>query len=112
MLFATICFESDADAEAIFWEVRVDDASEEMVMKHYVRVKVFNKRGREKYSKVDIPYIKGAKIKNIMARVIKPDGSTVELAKTDVFDREIAKADKVKIKAKVRNCIPTFAFFN
>jgi len=96
----TASVEPDADAEAIFWEVRIDDASEDLVMKHYVRVKVFNERGREKYSKVDIPYVKGAKIKNIMARVIKPDGSTVELAKTDVFEREIAKGDKIKIKAK------------
>jgi hypothetical protein len=96
----TATVEPDADAEAIFWEVRVDDASQDLVMKHYVRVKVFNERGREKYSKVDIPYVKGAKIKNIMARVIKPDGSIVELAKEDVFEREIAKADKVKIKAK------------
>ena len=69
-------------------------------MKHYVRVKIFTERGREKYSKVDIPYIKGVKIKNIMARVIKADGTIVELAKTDVFDREIAKTDKIKIKAK------------
>jgi hypothetical protein len=35
-----------------------------------------------------------------MARVIKPDGSVVELAKNDVFDREIAKTDKIKVKAK------------
>ena len=66
--------EPDADAEAIFWEVRVDDSTENLVMKHYVRVKIFTERGREKYSKVDIPYIKGVKIKNIMARVIKADG--------------------------------------
>ncbi len=92
--------EADADAEAIFWEVRIDDASQDLVMKHYVRVKVFTERGREKYSKVDIPFRKGSKIKNIMARVIKPDGSIVELAKADVFEREIAKADKLKIKAK------------
>jgi hypothetical protein len=94
--------EPDADAEAIFWEVRVDDnaASEDLVMKHYVRVKIFNERGREKYSKIDIPYAKGLKIKDIMARVIKPDGTTVELNKNDVFDREIAKADKVKVNAK------------
>lgn len=92
--------EADADAEAIFWEVRVDDSTESLIMKHYVRVKIFTERGREKYSKVDIPYIKGVKIKNIMARVIKADGSIVELAKTDVFDREIAKTDKIKIKAK------------
>ena len=38
--------EPDADAEAIFWEVRVDDGSEDLVMKHYVRVKIFNERGR------------------------------------------------------------------
>ncbi|MEO8073407.1 MAG: DUF3857 and transglutaminase domain-containing protein, partial [Acidobacteriota bacterium] len=92
--------EADADAEAIFWEVRVDDSSENLSMKHYVRVKVFTERGREKYSKVDIPYIKGVKIKNITARVIKPDGSIVELAKNDVFDREVVKTDKIKVKAK------------
>lgn len=93
--------EPDADAEAIFWEVRVDDGSStDLIMKHYIRVKVFNERGREKYSKVDIPFVKGSKVKNIMARVIKTDGSIVELAKADVFEREIAKTDKVKIKAK------------
>ncbi|HEX9959508.1 MAG TPA: DUF3857 domain-containing protein, partial [Pyrinomonadaceae bacterium] len=94
--------EPDADAEAIFWEVRVDDNAEsaDLVMKHYVRVKIFNERGREKYSKIDIPYVKGMKVKDIMARVIKPDGTTVELNKNDVFDREIIKADKVKVKAK------------
>lgn len=92
--------EANADAEAIFWEVRVDDSTENLVMKHYVRVKVFTERGREKYSKIDIPFIKGMKIKNVMARVIKADGSVVELAKADVFDREIVKTDKVKVKAK------------
>ncbi len=46
----------DADAEAIFWEVRVDDSSpDELALKHYVRVKIFTGRGREKYSKIDIP---------------------------------------------------------
>jgi hypothetical protein len=93
--------EPDADAEAIFWEVRVDDSSStELVMKNYVRVKIFNERGREKYSKIDIPFIKGAKIKNIMARVVKPDGTSVELNKDDVFEREIAKTNKFKVKAK------------
>lgn len=92
--------ESDADAEALFWEVRVDDGNADLVMNHYIRVKVFTERGREKYSKIDIPFQKGIKIRNIMARVIKPDGSIVELAKTDIFEREIVKADKIKVKAK------------
>lgn len=92
--------EAEADAEAIFWEVRVDDGSADLVMNHYIRVKVFTERGREKYSKIDIPFSKGIKIKNIMARVIKPDGSIVELTKADIFEREIVKADKIKVKAK------------
>ncbi len=93
--------EPDADAEAIFWEVRVDDsATDELAMRHYVRVKIFTERGREKYSKFDIPFARGIKIKDIAARVIKADGSTVEIAKQDVFEREIVKANKLKIKAK------------
>ncbi|HEX8733879.1 MAG TPA: DUF3857 domain-containing protein, partial [Pyrinomonadaceae bacterium] len=94
--------EPNADAEAIFWEVRVDDTggTGDLIMKHYVRVKIFTERGREKYSKIDIPYWKGMKVKDIMARVIKPDGSTVELNKTDIFDREIVKAGDAKVKAK------------
>lgn len=93
--------EPDADAEVLFWEVRVDDsAPDQLTMTHYIRVKIFNERGREKYSKVDIPYLKGEKIKDLLARVVKADGSIVEIGKADIFDREIAKQDKAKIKAK------------
>ena len=93
--------EPDADAEAIFWEVRIDDSdSSDLSLRHYVRVKIFTERGREKYSKFDIPFTKGMKIKDIAARVIRPDGTTVEIGKDDIFEREIAKANKVKIKAK------------
>ena len=93
--------ESDADAEVLFWEVRVDDsAADTMSMRHYKRVKIFTERGREKFSKVDIPFTKNLRIKNITARVIRPDGTITDLTKADVFDREIAKADKIKVKAK------------
>jgi len=94
--------EPDADAEAIFWEIRIDDsASDELSMKHYVRVKIFTERGREKYSKFDIPFIKGEKkIKDIAARVIKADGSIIEITPKDIFEREIIKANNVKIRAK------------
>lgn len=92
--------EPDADAEAIFWEVRVDDASKDLIEKYYVRIKIFTENGREKYSKVDIQYPKGIKIKNLEARVIKPDGSIIEVNEDDIFEREIAKADGAKLKAK------------
>src|SRR3954469_23249720 len=51
--------EPDADAEAIFWEVRLDDEKrKKMFYNHYVRVKIFTERGREKFSKFDIPFTK------------------------------------------------------
>lgn len=51
--------EPDADAEAIFWETRIDDsASDKLSRINYVRVKIFNERGREKFSKVDIPFFR------------------------------------------------------
>src|SRR6267143_4802604 len=93
--------EPDADAEAIFWEVRIDDSSsEDLSLQHYVRVKIFTERGREKYSKFDIPFTKGMKIKDVAARVTKPDGSAIEIQKDDIFEREIIKANGLKVKAK------------
>lgn len=93
--------EADADAEALFWEVRIDDSGDEdLSMRHYVRVKVFTDRGREKFSKLDIPFSKRMKIRDLAARVIKPDGTIVEVGKQDIIEREIVKAGGVKIKAK------------
>src|SRR5262245_18914518 len=48
--------ESDADAEAIFWDTWIDDRSEGLKLNNYVRVKIFTDRGRDKYSKFDIPF--------------------------------------------------------
>ena len=93
--------EADADAEAIFWEVRIDDSSsDDLSRKHYVRVKIFTERGREKYSKFDITYSKGTKIKDLLARVIRADGTIVDIKKEEIFDRDIVRATGVKLKSK------------
>jgi hypothetical protein len=91
----------DADAEAIFWDIRVDDAGEsDLVLSHYLRIKVFTERGRDKQSKIDIPFLSGTKIKDIAARTIKPDGSIVELAKNDIIERTVVKGSGIKLKMK------------
>ncbi|MFV0389852.1 MAG: DUF3857 domain-containing protein [Pyrinomonadaceae bacterium] len=77
----------NADAEAIFWDVWINDrSSSKLSLSNYVRVKIFTDRGREKYAKIDVPFSKRWKIKNLAARVIKPDGTIVELPKSDVFE--------------------------
>ena len=103
--------EADADAEVLFWEVRIEDdyhqrAGWQSVLNHHLRIKIFTERGREKNSKVDIPYgnilDRDSKvlINNIAARTIKPDGSIIELKPEDVFERDIVKGGGVKVKAK------------
>lgn len=96
--------EKDTDAEALFWEVRVEDDVEggtpRTVLEHYVRIKIFTERGRETQSKVDIPFLSNWSIKDIAGRTIKPNGSIVELKKEDILERTIVKEGGTKIKAK------------
>jgi len=97
--------ESDADAEGLFWEVRMDDNEQgDLIFNHYLRVKVFTDRGRESQSKIDLLYGKlyGSEIKisDIAARTIKTDGTIVELKKEDIFDRTVVKTSGLKYKAK------------
>jgi Domain of Unknown Function with PDB structure (DUF3857) len=97
--------EKDADAEALFWEIRIDDNPEgDLIFNHYIRIKVFTDRGKESQSKIDIPFgdLPGGetKIKDIAARTIEADGSIVELKKDDVFERTIVKVSGLKVKAK------------
>lgn len=97
--------EPGADAEAIFWDIRIDDGGEsDLVLSHYVRIKIFTERGREQQSKIEIPFFKGRKIKDVAARTIKPDGSTAEVAKADIIEKEIVNLKGFKLKSK------TFAF--
>jgi len=97
--------EPNADAEAIFWDIRIDDGGEnDLVLNHYVRIKIFTERGRDQYSKIDIPYIGGVKIKDVAARTIKPDGSIIELLKDDIIEKTVVKVSGLKLRTK------TFAF--
>ena len=97
--------EPNADAEAIFWDIRIDDGGyDDLVLSHYVRIKIFTERGRDNHSKVDIPYLGRVKIKDVAARTIRPDGSIVELAKEDIIEKMVVKVSGLKLRTK------TFAF--
>lgn len=102
--------EADADAEALLWDVYVTDEDSggdlQTVLHHYVRIKIFNERGREAFSKIEIPFgrVEGVgydvKIKDIAARTTKPDGTVVELKGSEIFDRDVVKGSGLKLKAK------------
>jgi hypothetical protein len=97
--------EPDADAEALFWDIKVDDGGEDdLVLSHYVRIKIFTELGRQQQSKIDIPFFGGTKIKDVAARTVKADGSILELAKDDIIEKTVVKASGIKLRTK------TFAF--
>jgi len=93
-----------ADAEAIFWDVRLEDHLDgpdlSMTMNHYIRIKIFTDRGKEKYSTVEIEQVGKQSISDIAGRTIKADGTVLELKKDAIFDRELAKAKGLKVKGK------------
>jgi uncharacterized protein DUF3857 len=94
----------EADAEALLWEIRVQDnlspAGIESEVSQHLRIQVYTGRGAEEFGKVDIPYMSGSGLDDFEARVVRPDGSMVEIKKNAVFDRTIAKGGGIKVKAK------------
>lgn len=93
-----------ADAEAIFWDVHVEDRLQgsnfSLSLIHYVRIKIFTDRGKEKFATVEIPRLGRTSISDVAARTVKPDGSVVELTKESIFDRELLKTKGLKVKGK------------
>lgn len=96
--------DKDAGVEAIFWRVHVmDDIRGQEVERslfHYVRLKVFTEKGKEKVSTIDIPYRENTAIMYVNGRTIKADGSIVELDSKSVFNREIARTGQLRRRVK------------
>jgi hypothetical protein len=65
-----------------------------------MRIKVFQDEGR-KYANVEIPYYdKATQVEEIRARTVGPDGKISEFT-DQIYDREIVKARKLRVNAKV-----------
>lgn len=96
--------EPGADAEAIFWDVRVEDKTQggdlSLVMTHYVRIKIFTELGREKYATVEIPRSGKQTVDEVGGRTIKQDGTIVELKKENIYDRQLVKTKGLKLHGK------------
>lgn len=98
---STAVVEQGADAEALFWEVRVDDSqADQLSLRHYVRIKIFTERGREDFARHDVAFTKGTKIRDLEARVTTPSGAVSYVKKEDVLERDVLKVSGFKVRAK------------
>ncbi len=92
--------EKDADAEVLFWDVRVaDESGPHTVYSNYIRIKIFTDRGREAQSHVDVVHGDSVHIKDLEARSVRRDGTVTEMKKGDVFERTVVKAGGFKVQA-------------
>jgi hypothetical protein len=96
--------EPDADAEAIFWDVRIEDSRDvtgdpRTDTWNHLRVKVFTQRGKESWTRIDIPYEGRTRITDLAARTIRRDGSIVEAGRDALSERTLVKAGGIKIRA-------------
>jgi hypothetical protein len=91
----------EAGAEILFREVTIDHSSlDGFSREHFIRAKIYSERGVEDFTKIELPYDNDTEIRNIAVRTIKPDGQIIELTKKDIYDREIVKAGKERVKVK------------
>ncbi|MBC7927605.1 MAG: DUF3857 and transglutaminase domain-containing protein [Bryobacteraceae bacterium] len=92
--------EKDAGVEAIFWRVHVLDEVQgsdlTRTLYHYVRLKIFSEKGKEKAATIDIPFDSRTSIIQISGRTIKADGSIVELKKDAIHERNLVRAGRFK----------------
>jgi hypothetical protein len=92
----------DADAEILSWDVDVVDGLDgqhlERATSHHLRIKIFTERGKERYATVDIPLEGKGRITGVEGWTLKPDGSVLELKEDSIFERDVLKTKRLKIR--------------
>src|SRR5882757_9739973 len=95
--------EKDAGAEILMWRVHVLDEvfGQELrrVFYHYVRLKVFDEKGKEKAATIDLTYSEPGAILDVAGRTIRPDGTILELEKKSIYKRDLVRAGSRKLKS-------------
>jgi len=100
----------DFGAEILFSEATLEqeftDYGTTGAFQFYNRIKVFNEKGVEQMSKIELTYSKGREISSVTGRTVKPDGTVIKLDRDSIFDQEVIRKGKSNIRAT------SFAFSN
>ena len=91
----------EAGAEILYRFKQIDD-SEYMapVTEEYIRIKVFNEKGVRQLDKIEVPRERGERIANLQARVVKKNGTILNVDKKSFYERDVLKYDEVKVRVR------------
>lgn len=90
----------EAGAEILYRVRQIDCSDYSGATDDYTRIKVFGEKGVRQLEKVDVEYNAGDKISSLQARVIKPDGTVINVEKNAFYDREIVKYGDIKMRVR------------
>ena len=91
----------NADAECLFRDVRIENNASGSIQNqttNYIRFKIFNDRGREKYATRTIEYSGKTNVGDVAARTIHPDGTIIDVSKDAIFNKVEVKKGGEKVK--------------
>jgi hypothetical protein len=93
----------DAGAELLDWEVQVEDRigghNIATTIRSRLRIKVYNQRGIDQASRMDLTYLRPHVLDEISARTVPPDGREIRLRRADVFERTVLKGAGYRLNA-------------
>lgn len=82
----------EAGAEVLVSETTMDESSpEEIVWEHFLRVRILDDRGVNRFRKIELAYDGSKSISRIEAKTYKPDGSVLALDRKEIFERDVVK---------------------
>jgi hypothetical protein len=79
-------------------ELLGDNRELQRVFYHYIRLKVFDEKGKERVSTIDLEYREPGAVLDVAGRTIRPDGSIVELDRKSVYKRDLERAGRSQVK--------------
>lgn len=97
--------DQNAGVEALFWRVHVRDEmlggrELQRVFYNYVRLKIFDEKGKEKASTIELPFSEKRHIMYVHGRTVKADGTELELKQNSVFERDLVRAGHRRSKVE------------
>ncbi|QQS40478.1 MAG: DUF3857 and transglutaminase domain-containing protein [Acidobacteriota bacterium] len=92
--------EPGADAEAIFWEVTLDDTNPgNFKTTRYARIKLFTERGVEQHATFRVTDSWLRDIEDLAGRITLPDGTSREISKDDIFEQVASRTTRSRVKS-------------
>ena len=93
--------DTSAGAIILLREISVDDSDlGGTEVDYYIRVKVLSAKGVEALNKTELPFNRDNSIRGLAARVVKADGTEIEVDKKAFYTREVIKAGGQSISVK------------